>query len=318
MKANVILFLAGAGLILPSCHHKDLEYYEPLASEIEVRFDWRNAPDASPESMALYMFDSNDNSELRYIFDNKEGGEIRAPFSSYSAICMNSDNTDWARMRNTDDIDDFEIYTSDVELLPAQGLQTRAIPRAKGTETERLAATPGEIWGSRTDNIRLTSTPGKQIITLYPEEAVCHYIVDVYDVKNLGYAAGATIDGILSGMAEGFHQGSGEGTDNPVSMTFSLSADLKDNCLHGEFMTFGECPHNAKRHVLTLYLLLSDNTKWYYTFEVTDQVTKADDAKHVHIIVRGLTLPEPINNGGGFKPNVEDWQTENVDLDMKT
>lgn len=318
MKTNVFLFAAVAGSMMISCHHKDIEYFEPLSSEIEVKFDWRNAPGANPESMALYMFDSKDNSELRYIFDNKDGGEIRAPFSNYSAICMNSDNTDWARMRHTDDIDDFEIYTSDVEILPAQSLQTRSLPRAKGTEEERVAATPGEIWGSRSDNIQLTSTPGKQVITLYPEEAVCHYIVDVYDVKNLEYATGATIDGILSGMAEGFHQGSGEGTDNPVSMTFSLTADPKTNGLHGEFMTFGECPHNLRRHVLSLYLLLDDNTKWYYTFDVTNQVTNATDTKHVHIIVRGLTLPEPINNGGGFKPNVEDWQTENVDLDMRT
>lgn len=69
-------------------------------------------------------------------------------------------------------------------------------------------------------------------------------------------------------------------------------------------------------HKLTIYLFLTDGTKWYYTYDVTDQVSKAPDPHHVHIAVSGLTLPEPMLTGGGLMPDVKDWNDVNIDISM--
>ena len=37
-------------------------------------------------------------------------------------------------------------------------------------------------------------------------------------------------------------------------------------------------------------------------------VDNAPDQRHVHIIIDGLDLPEPIENGSGFDPSVDDWE----------
>lgn len=316
------LLLLGAAT--SSCHHKDLCFDHVHTYEVNVVFDWRNAPDGNPESMALYMFDRGETSQpiangsLRYIFTDRYGGRIRIPFGYYDGLCMNSDDTDWAHFRHTEDIDNFEIYTKEVEQLTAYGLSTRAVPRAEGAEDERVVETPGMAWSSRTDSIALpiTDSDAVRTITLYPEEIVCHYTVDILDVDHIEYVSNTEIDGTLSGMAEGYCHGKRCTNENNVTIPFTLAVDKDARTLHSEFLTFGECGVTAHKHTLTIYMYLNDDSKWYYTFDVTDQIKDAPDPRHVHIVVRGLPLPKPLSHGGGLRPEVEDWQTVNIPMPM--
>ena len=41
-----------------------------------------------------------------------------------------------------------------------------------------------------------------------------------------------------------------------------------------------------------------------------------DDGRHVHIVVDGFKLPKPITNGGGLQPNVDEWESVDVDIEM--
>lgn len=315
LNTLLVVLLAAASV---SCRHKGLDDVAPAAENIKVVFDWRKSPDANPASMALYLFDTSTGDPLRYIFDNRDGGTIRAPYSTYVALCMNSDNTSWARQRHTDNADLFETATTDVGELPAQSIATRSIPRAEGTESERIAATPGMLWGSRSDDIMLDGAAAHSTITMYPDEAVCHYIVDVVNVRNMGTATGAAVDGTLSGMAEAYAHGKSEPTDVSATMAFTMQVNDTADGFHAEFLTFGECPHNTQRHMLTMYLILEDGTKWSYNYDVTSQVTDAPDPRHVHIIVNGPELPAPLATGSGIVPHVNDWQSVDVDLDMGT
>lgn len=300
---------------LGACEHKDLCFDHYHAGMVTLVFDWRNAPDANPESMVAMFFGDKNEESLRYILQGKDGGTISLPYGNYSGLSLNGDDNDWVRLRNVNDIESYETYTDDIYTTEAYGLSTRGVPRAPGTEQERMARTPGMLWTNRQDNI--THTEGAvDTITFYPEEAVCHYMVDIYEVTNLEYVDRAEIDGTISGMAEGFNHGSKRPTDNHVTMPFTLTADISAQSLHAEFLTFGESPHAPGQHILTLYLYLNDGSKWYYNFDVTDQVHNAPDPRHVHIILTGLSLPHPITADGGFKPEVNDWQTEKIDLKM--
>ena len=142
-------------------------------------------------------------------------------------------------------------------------------------------------------------------------------MVDVYDVKNLEDVESSAVDATLSGMAEGFCHGQQSATDNTATMKFDLTGNAEEKNLHGEFLTFGECPITVAKHYLTLYMVLTDGSKWYHSFDVTDQVTKAPDPTHVHIIVRGIDLPEPPKEGNTeLKTDVNEWQAVNIGLKM--
>lgn len=300
-----------------SCDHKDLCFDHTHNIETEIVFDWRNAPDAHPSSMVVVMFDPDQKKdEIRYILSGRDGGTIDLPFGKYNSLALNADLNDWANLRNLGDIETAEIYTNDAQELTAYNLMSASVPKVRGTEDERMAATPGMAWSARTDSVKLDVNDTHKVITLYPDEIVCHYTVEILDVENLQNARGEIIDGTLSGMAEGFLHGKKKSTDTPVTMPFTLAIDNENKGLKGEFLTFGECCDTQRQHILTIYLFLSDGSKWYYSFDVTDQVHKAPDPHHVNIIVRGLTLPRPLQSDAGLHPDVNDWQTETVDISM--
>lgn len=317
MRLSKIIIPSIVALSITSCHHKDLYMEEDMTSQLQVVFDWRNAPDANPESMALYLYEVDGYNPMRFIFANKTGGLIKAPFGTRHAICMNADNTDWVRLRHHENIETIEILTQDAEEIGSKADDSTTIPRPEGTENERIAATPKMFWSSRSNNIRIVPHDGMQTITMYPQEAVCHYIVDVYDVKNLEEVESSAVDATLSGMAEGYSNGQQSATDNTVSMKLDLEGNASEENLHGEFLTFGECPNTKAKHYLTLYMVLNDGSKWYHSFDVTNQVTNAPDPTHVHIIVRGIDLPEPPKEGSTeLKTDVNEWQAVNIGLKM--
>ncbi len=298
------------------CRHKDLMYDLPVHTSLRVVFDWRNAPDASPASMGLGMFDTEQGSYLRYTFAGRDGGTTHIPFGSYTGVCFSDDNTDWAYFTAPDDCDRFEISTADAEVLPASMLGARSVPRAEGAEGERMAATPQMLWTDRIDDIVLPVTMGDTTITLYPEERVCHYTVDVYDVHNFDALAGHSIDATLSGMAEGFHPGREQASDTPATMTFVLEPDGTTRSLHAEFLTFGETPLTGRSHTLSMYVPMADGSGFHYTADVTGQVTGAPDPRHVHIVLRDVDIPVPQQSGGGLVPQVDDWQPVIINLSM--
>lgn len=300
-----------------SCRHKDLYMEDEMTSQLQVVFDWRNAPEAEPQSMALYMYEEDGYSPMRFIFSNKHGGLIKSPFGMHHAICLNADNTDWARIRGHESVETLEIYTQDAEAITTRDDDSSSVPRPEGAEQERIAATPGMLWGSRSNGISIAPHSGMQTITMYPQEVVCHYIVDVYDVENLEGIESSAVDATLSGMAEGYSHGQQSATDNRVSMKFNLTGNAEEKNLHGEFLTFGECPIVVAKHYLTLYMVLTDGSKWYHHFDVTDQVSKAPDPTHVHIIVRGINLPQPPKEGNTeLSTDVNDWQAVNIGMHM--
>lgn len=305
-----------AALTLASCNHKDLDYYTD-AGNVRVVFDWRNAPQAAPASMEAYFYDVTGlTSPVRFEFVGREGGTVHIPDGSYSVIGLNSDNSDWARLRNLESAEAFEVYTADAESLDAFGLNVNTLPRARGAATERMVRTPLTLYGDRGDGVTLRATEAEQIVTLYPREVTAHYTVTIINVENIGNLSGASLDATLSGMAEGFCHGKMTSTDTPVTMPFTLSTDSERNALEGKFLTFGECSKTSVPHLLTVYMVFADGSRRYQTFDVSEQVSDAPDPMNVHITVSGLDIPQRIDAGGGFRPNVDEWVETDVSLKM--
>lgn len=306
-------------LTLTACTQKELCEDHTHVREVEVVFDWSNAPDASPASMTYYFFNTDNPSAppVRHDFAGRDGGSIRLTAGNYSAIGFSSDNTDWARFRDTEDIESFAVVTRDADVLPVFGIDVRVIHKVRDSEDERIAVTPDMLWNNRQDNIELPRGTGKHVVTFYPQEVVCHYTVTVLEVENIKYVRGALLDATLSGMAEGYHHGRDATTETHVTMPFVLHNPTGTNTLYSEFLTFGECPQSPVDHEITIYMVFDDGSARYFTFDVTDQVKNAPDPRHVDIVIRGLVLPKPITNGGGLKPSVEDWESQYEDIIMQ-
>lgn len=319
MKNIYLAFMAlVCGGLFMSCEHKNLVDDGTETPEIKILFDWGNAPDANPASVVAYLFPESDvNSPLRYNFSGKTGGKANVPGGRYVGIGMNSDNTDWARFRNTNDSELFEVYTSDLSNLTTLGLDTRSIPRAPESESERMAeAVADKMWTDRQDNISVDPFRQNQVITFYPEEITCHYTVTINDIKNINYLQGANLDATLSGLSESYLVGQKVTSSTPVTMPVVLRQIDGKNSVFGSFLNFGNTYNRSHRNYLTVYLIYENHTGSYATFDVTDQVRNAPDPRNVNIVVNGLDLPYPIASGSGFVPNVNEWNSVDYNLEM--
>jgi len=299
-----------------SCEHKDLCYDHTHTDIVNVVFDWRNAPDAAPRSMSCYLFPANGGKVLRYDFTDRRGGTIRVPAGRYEALCLNSD-TENIDYRNTETKNGFEVTTRTTALLSglaALGVRSSGAPRAGGTENERVALPPDMLWSDHAESIELERTSAPQTVTLYPKVSVCRYTVEIRNAENLEYVSG--ISGSLSSLAGGLLAGKTETTEERVTIPFDAAFSVERHVVTGQLLTFGHCPSGLNRHQLTVYAVLADQNRRYYTYDVTDQIHSAPNQRDVHIVLDGLPLPKPIVNGGGFQPTVDEWQEITTDIEM--
>lgn len=344
MKKRVIhagmtlLCMIALGVLFASCEHKDLCYQHPHVKTVRVEFDWQDAPDANPEGMCVYFYPATGGSGVRYDFKGMTGGTVELRTGRYRVMCYNND-TESVLFHDTDDFDAHGGYTREGNVLePIYGNGANYAPRAEGTEDERVVITPDMMWGCTATEVEITdegisyvcipfsekdewdgrpAVSTEQVITLYPHELICTYTYEVRNVKNLKHAT--QMCGSLSGMAPSMLFGSEALGTECVTIPFEAHSDGVST-ITGRFYTFGHHEDNAEPHRMTFYVVMDDGQKYAYgtdasdRFNVTGQVHTAPDPKHVHIIIDGLDLPQPIENGNGFDVSVDDWAVVEEDI----
>lgn len=312
---------------LSSCQHKELCYDHAHSVYLDVDFNWSRAPHANPESMSLYLFPRDGREPLRYEFIGRDGGRIKVPVGTYDAICLNSD-TEGIYYRETGNFESFEITTRSTDILSSglTGLVSRTdnVPRVDGTENERIALPADSLWSASRKTIFLRMADTSASVTMYPAYSVCNYRVEIVNGENLKYTSG--ISAALSTLSGGIRPGTGELTTETVTVPFGMSVSIPEEgqdagkeIVSGEMLTFGHCPATDAKHTLIVYAILADGSKYSYTYdadEVTRQIHSAPDQRNITIRLDGLPLPAPITNGGGFHPEVEDWDEIEIGLEM--
>ena len=314
-------------VLLPSCEHKELCYHHPHTKIVKVAFDWRDAPNASPEGMCVYFYPQggNDTKPRRYDFFGKTGGEIDIPVGKYRVLCYNND-TEALFVRGADSFYTHEGFTREGNIFESvYGSRATEAPRAENTQDERVVICPDMMWGCTALDVEITDEgvsylcfpeseknnwlglppiTDEQIITLYPHELVCTYTYEMRNAKNLKYVT--KMCGSLSSMAPSIFFATEALGEECVTLPFEATSDGVSK-ITGGFLTFGHNEKNTRHHKMVLYVWFSDGSKYYYTFDVTDQIHNAPDKRHVHIILEAPEFPQPIANGNGFQPSVDDW-----------
>ncbi len=309
MKTRLFTALICALVSLSSCIHKELDTLTPMANNVEVVFDWQKAPNHNAHSMSLYLFKDGKRSDY-HTFRTHTGGTIQAGVGNYDGICLNEDDIYSFVISGHDKYETFKVTTKEQETLSAMGIPTRGIPRADG---EAIRMAPARFWGTGLTDINLLYTDEKQTVTLYPEELVCRYTVDILDVQKLGNAE-AKFDASLSALAEGVYPGMRSVTEEAVSFSFVLSANKANNRLSSTFYTFGVPTGEAKKHILSLYFILKDGTGKVYNIDVTKQVNEASNPRDVRIVLQGLVLPDTKDDITDSNVSVSGWNTVNINL----
>lgn len=312
-----ISYLLAILLLLPCCVHKELCWDHPHTMSVKVEFDWRDAPGADPDGMCVYFYPVGGGSGYRFDFKGTEGGEVNLTVGEYLVLCYNND-TEAVQFYNTDDFATHGGFTREGNPLePMYGnAASYSVPKADGAEDERVVICPDMLWGSSDTEVEIVDK-AENVVTLYPHEMVCTYTYEVRNVKNLEHLQ--QMSGTLSGMSGMLTFSSEELDDECVTIPFGASSDGVSR-VTGEFYTFGHHPENEEPHNMVFYAVMDDGKKYCFkgadNLDVTSQIHEAPDQRHVHIIIDGLDLPEPIEGESGFDPSIDDWEVVEVEIEM--
>ena len=289
-----VLCLVAAG----SCNHRDLCYDHSHWVDLRICFDWDGVEEADrPATMMVKMFPRNGGETRTYEITDYGGVLIRIPADDYDCVAYGGDYR--LLQEQGDTYDEFCVTTSEESMETAFTRIAPSAPRPDGTEDQPIKGLPGKTCSASLTSIHITAASG-QTVTLSPTPATVDYTLSIKNAENISdkleYYA------VLSGVAESHSPSLKSPAGRPVTVPLNLGIAGPTE-LGGKITVFGHCPSPASpsRHILTIYT----SNKYYYNYDVTDQIHDAADPRHVEIVIDGIKLPH--YGGTGLNPNVSDW-----------
>ena len=337
MMKKVLYYILPLTLVACKAELRDLCYDHSHISNLQVGFDWQEVPEMHPKGMTVLFYDTKQDYQEpeRYDFAGTEGGTARLLTGSYRALAYNYD-TETILYRGSESLSTLEAYTRNSSVEEGTQLapftRGQSMPRAVGTENEQVILEPDELCGAVSDGFALNIDETAQVL-IKPEFRTKEVVITITNVPNLQYTS--QFGGALSGLAPSINMATGHLGEGSATESFACYA-VDATTLKMKFRIFGHCPerHNHEHeqeqghseslhsHLLTIYAILADGSKWYYTADVSKQMHKEqptpgpEGEDEIDVDIDGLPIPKPIVNGGGFQPTVDGWQSIEIDVGM--
>lgn len=301
--------------MLISCQ-KDLVYSgKPAKSRrLTVAFDWTKASEAAPRTMRVSLYPSSATHPLDYELVNTNADTISLSPDTYQLLCYNGD-TERVLSRG-DSFDTFELYTRTTEMARAADMfsEARDVPRAGGTEELELVLEPDPLWTGSASEVVVTPEDDAEATIAMRRATECYTFV-ISNVSNLQYVS--DVAATLSGVSGSTYPSTGHCSDTRCIIPFAMNT-IGETTLKGTVRCMGHCPQAKTAHMLVVYAMLRDGSKYYYTFDVTEVMhsQSASDAEVYIIELADIPFPKPITNGSGLHPSVDTWQSVQIEVKM--
>ena len=298
---------------------------------VEVNGEMETLPE--PEMIRVMFFNPKTYDLVTESYLSSTRGRINLPPGKYKFIAYNFD-TESTLLRNDQNYYSIEAYTNEVsKAMRSKMLNIVRYGKSAGTKTD------DEDWDDAIE--QLQNNP----IIYEPDHLfVSHQDVEVLSInedqtieaeaetwkisvriKNEQYMASASalITGQIASNFIGLPKEEGK-TDTDVTLMFDMEAgsDKEDNdIVVGKFNTFGKNPSAESRLWLTIILKTIDGESLEWHRDITDEFLSLEalEDKTIHI-EEEIDIPKPenpgINGNGGFQPGVDDWQVEDIPINI--
>ena len=348
MRRRLFIFFLVALTALTGCVRRELEYGNAsinlrLNIRLNVQVNGEMVELPEPEMMRVMFFDPDTYELITESYLPAGGGRVSLPPGRYKFIGYNFD-TEATLLRNDRNYYSIEAYTNEV----SQALKTstlNSIRYAKSATSSKTSDAgdddddtwelalrkiqetpviyePDHLFVSHQD-VEVFNIEGDQTIEAYAETIIETWKISVR-IKNEQYMASARalLTGQIASNFIGFPKEEGK-TDTDVTLMFDMNAgsDVEENdIVVGQFNTFGKNPHIESRLWLTIIIKTvgGETVEWHR--DITDEffTDEAYEDQTIHI-EEEIDIPEPTGGstgGGGFQPGVDDWDEENIPIDI--
>ena len=341
-KLFTILTITLIPLMLQSCIYEYPDCPPDAWRHLQISFDTSECPDANPEGMDLYLYPADGSGKWTFRFTELRGGEIDIPPGQYSLIAFNNDT--YRTVVNYPD-----SYTRCSFSTPVgnvfEGLESltrAAIPGGPPDGEETVIRPPQPMWCARIATVDVAEDgkvsvdgaeiPGNSYVDPYAPEGTEFHLpvisvplrqayskvtVDIEGVENI--TAISRLCAVMTGMAAGYHCSELSPVGEAAAIPFAINRPSPDaDSLTASLLTFGKKDH-SRQSWLILYVWLTDGHRFYYKFNVTQQIDEAPDPSDIHLRLGPITVPESIgggeSGGGGMDVGVDGWDYVIIDME---
>ena len=341
MKKRILIILALFLTVLMGCERRELEYGSAvidlkLKINLNVRVNGKITNLPTPEMMRVMFFDPKTYELVTESYLPAGGGRISLPPGDYKFIGYNFD-TEATLLRNDRNYYTIEAYSNEVSAAMKASIlsairQGRSEAKAPDADAWELAIKkiqegeviyePDHLFVSHQD-ITVLNTTEEQVIEADAETIVETWHISVR-IKNEQYLASARalLTGQIASNFIGLPKEEGK-TNTDVTLMFDMTAgtdDEKNDVVVGTFNTFGKNPNVESRLWLTIILKTVGGDSIVWQRDITDDFYTPDAiTDQVITIVEEITIPPPstpTTGSGGFQPGVDDWDVENVPINI--
>lgn len=317
---TTISTIAVTCLLAVSCEYKQLCMDHNHGANVTLAFDWSRCE--HPQQRMSVECNTNDGlSRQRYSFEDCNGGSVRLQEGTWTALGWNENSSlmlsyEAGAGRSAERYPIASCRTS--SLTEGTQISTRTqMPMASQAEGQRVLLHPDPIWSGLSGECRVPQMH-RMTMEMHKRSTTIH--ITINHVTNLRYSG--EFGAALSSLSSGLRLENGRQQGEAVTMAIPLEKQ-GTSTLTGTLECFGHSPETRNGaehtipHILTVYAMLGDGTKWYSSMDVTSQLHSAGDEPEIYLEINGLPLPKPIVNGSGFMPEVGEWQEVNIEIGME-
>ena len=330
-------------LVVTACQRRPLEMSSvsinlnlSIKLNVQVNGHYQQLPE--PEMMRVMFFNPETDNLITESYLPAKGGRISLPPGKYKYIGYNFD-TESTLLRNDRNFNSIEAYTNEVpkslkaSMINAILYGKKANTKADEDDEEWAEAVeqmqenpvvyePDHLFVSRKD-VEILNVSGDQTIEADAETIIETWKITL-QIKNAKYIASASalITGQIGSNFIGLPKEEGK-TDTDVTLLFDMKAGTdsdENDFLEGQFNTFGKNPAVESRLWLTIIIKTTGGETLEWHQDITDEYsTEMAHEEQIIQLEDEIEVPEPANpgeGGGGFQPGVDDWNEENVPIDI--
>lgn len=308
------IWMMMAAVLLVACHKEICMDHHHDGMRLQVIYDWGDLAPEGVQGMTLLLYPEDGSAPLHFSFTDISGGTISVTSGNYKALCIN--DNEFLHLQNTERWETVSVTTGETGIIHASAFNnTRAnAPRASGTEEELVLREPPLLYTCTNTGFYIRAINELQTLTLRPRMPLGCIHIRVEAVDNA--LAVQTVSGAVTGLSSALSLTSLKPSDAHCTMPVSLSF-TKEGILEGDLYYFGHCPTTETTHNLSIYTMLIDTSKQANIFDITEQMhTTEEEEKNHTVIIPLLPLPEPEPARGGFDLTLDEWSTDNINIQM--
>ena len=344
MKKRLLIIIAVLLTVFTGCERRELERSSAIINlrlkiHLNIRVNGKIMGLPEPEMMRVMFFDPETFELVTESYLPAGGGRVSLAPGKYKFIAYNFD-TEATLLRGDRNYYSIEAYTNEVSSALKSSMlaairygksATKASPNSneawdaalQKVQENPVIYEPDHLFVSHQD-IEVYNIAGEQVIEAEAETIIETWKISVR-IKNEQYMASARalLTGQIASNFIGYPKEEGK-TDTDVTLMFDMNAgtdDYENDIVIGQFNTFGKNPAVDSRLWLTILIKTVGGETLEWHRDITDEFyTEEAIEDQVIYIEEEITIPQPDNPGsggnGGFQPGVDDWEVENIPIDI--